>query len=69
MFGEDAFTLTIIFSACMCACVVRVHVCEVELFSFLFFILKRKKRQVLKRYESTILDDLTGRNYIKLIIS
>lgn len=43
--------------------------------SFPFFIfytkknLKNKKRQVFKRYESTILDDLTGRNYIKLIIS
>lgn len=65
-FREGTFMLTNIFSVCMCACVVRVRVCEVELFSFLFFILKRKKRQVLKRYESTILDDLTGRNYIKV---
>lgn len=59
--------LTNIFS--VYACVVRVRERLSFFFPFLFFILKRKKRQVLKRYESTILDDLTGQNYIELIIS
>lgn len=49
---------------CVCVCVCVVRVCEVELFFFFFiFYTKRKKRQVLKRYESTILDDLWPKLY------
>lgn len=64
---EGAFMLTNIFSACMCACVCGACV-RVWGWAFFFFIFytKKKKRQVLKRYESTILDELTGRNYIKV---
>lgn len=67
---EDAFMVTNICSACVWCVCARL---SFFFLPFLFFILKRrrrkKNRQVLKRYESTILDDLTGRNYIKLIIS
>lgn len=49
-FGEDAFMLTNIFSGCMCACVWCVCVCaRLSFFSFLFFILKRKKKTGFKK--------------------